>query len=840
MCAQQTPGDPSGLKNPGFEAPYTPVAPHSDSDNKNARIIGAVADGWGDNSNWADVRIDYAQETVNPHRGASCQRVSIARVASGACQFVQSVTLKKGHVYQVRVWLRGTSGAGISVSLRQGGTPYTTYAETRASVSPEWQEFRAAGLVGDDTTGLLMLRTEQPTTFWADDAQLVDVTQAASTAAPKAGNLLTGGSFEAGLSFGWSTRFQGPMRHAFGDPRPKIDPNDAAQGKQSLRCDIPEGDSVEIRSPVFTFNFGRVHTASVWLKASEPNVPVQIELQGTDIQKNVTVGKDWQRFAVSGTMPFKDYARLRLQCAAPEGGAGRTLWVDGAQVEERDAASPAYVPAMPVELTLRLDNPGHVVFDGDKAAVQIGVGPAAPRGARLRLTMVTLTGAQRSLPSVSLPRASVPLPVWDKKPRGVFKLTGTVVDAQGKALSAPVVLVWARLPRPRTIAPNNSYFGIHIPLSPYYIKLARAIGARWARLHDTSMIGKWAVEETAPGRFEFHDDGVTAAHDGGLAILGMLDGAPAWTTTKPREGGYWGLWNIPDKPDALGEWQTYVRTVTTHYKGRIDTWEVWNEPWGRWWLGSDNPNATPQLYAQLMQLADTTAHAANPNVQIVGVDTYRGSDEAWTEPVLKASGTNAYDIFSFHDYNDSLCGGPDNFALAEARTFDALQSKYGTPKPLWDTEGGLFSGGSFYAPETGGLPAQDQPAYIVRYDVCMMGAGVRKFFPYAAPTDPAMGDIETSLTEYDRAVKPLLAARAVLASLVDGAGRPVRSEPVKGMDDYTFPAQNGKRVSVVWSYDGTPHTLPVPKGARALDIWGNALPAGKAVTVGVEPVYLVR
>lgn len=828
------------LQNPGFEAPYPPVASSSDAANLKAKITGTVAQGWQDNSNWADVSVDYGADTSNPHRGASDQRVTITRVAGGAVQFVQPVRLQKSHAYELRVWLRGTPGTSISISLRQSGAPYATYAEGRAAVSPEWREFRAAGIVGEDAAGFLMLRVAEPMTFWADDARLVDVTAASATTTPKAGNLVTGGSFEAGLSFGWSARFQGPMRHAFEDPRPSIDAKTAAEGRQSLRADIPEGDSVEVQSGVFGFNFGRAHTASVWLKASEANVPVQIGFADTDVGTTATVGTQWQRYTLTGTLPFKDYARLRLYCQAPEGGTGRTLWIDGAQVEERATASAGYVPAAPVELTLRLARPGSVVFDGENPPVQVGLGPPVPRGARLRLSMENLSGRRQALPDVSLPRAAFPLPTWGGRARGVFKLTGTVVDAGGRALSAPVALVWSRLPKSKAIAPAQSFFGIHIPLSPYYIALARAVGARWARLHDTSMIGKWAVAETSPGHFEFYDEGVTAAHEAGLSILGMLDGAPAWTTTKPREGGYWGLWNIPDKPDALAQWTTYVQTVTSHYKGRIDAWEVWNEPWGNWWITSGNPNATPQLYGQLQQIAYKTAHAANPNALIVGIDTTRGSDENWTDPALKASGPAFYDVFSFHDYNDVLYGGPTSMAQSQANRFNELQAKYGTPKPLWDTEGGLFGVGSFYAPETGGMPVQEQPAYIVRYDVTMMAAGVRRFFPYAVHTDPVMGGTETVLTEQDRAVKPLLAARAVLASLVDGAGRPTRIEPVKGVDEYTFPPQNRKAVSVLWSYDGATHALPLPKGVQALDVWSNPLPKGWTVSVGVEPVYLVR
>jgi hypothetical protein len=188
--------------------------------------------------------------------------------------------------------------------------------------------------------------------------------------------------------------------------------------------------------------------------------------------------------------------------------------------------------------------------------------------------------------------------------RGMWKMQAQVVDAQSKALSAPAQLIWARLPRPREIDAKNSFFGTHIQLSPYYIQMARAIGTRRVRLHDTSMLGKWPVAEVEPGQFRFYDEGVTAAHNGGLRILGMLDGAPAWTSTKPREGGYWGIWNIPDKPDALPQWERYVRTVAGHYKGRIDDWEIWNEPWGNWFQGA---GGSAELFGQLTKIAYAAA-----------------------------------------------------------------------------------------------------------------------------------------------------------------------------------------------------------------------------------------
>jgi hypothetical protein len=353
------------------------------------------------------------------------------------------------------------------------------------------------------------------------------------------------------------------------------------------------------------------------------------------------------------------------------------------------------------------------------------------------------------------------------------------------------------------------------------------------------MLGKWPIAEVEPGQFRFYDEGVTAAHRGGLRILGMLDGAPTWTSSKPREGGYWGIWNIPDKPGAVAQWENYVRTVTGHYKGRIDDWEIWNEPWGDWFRGA---GGSAELFGQLSRTAYAAAKSANPNVYVIGIDTYRGHED-WTNAVLSHAGPQHYDGFSFHDYNDALYGGPQAVPQDNAAHFLAIQKAYGTPKPLWNTEGGLFGVGSWYAPETGGLSATIQPAYIVRYDVTYMAAGVKAFFLYAIHTDGGMGEIETRTNEHDRAVKPILAARAVLASLVDGLGQPQRSEPAKGVDHYTYPrdAKQGRSVSVLWSYDGAPHSVPVPRGVRVLDVWGNSVrPQSGKVTITPEPIYWLR
>jgi hypothetical protein len=633
----------------------------------------------------------------------------------------------------------------------------------------------------------------------------------------------------------------GDTRWEHVDNRGTIDDQVAKVGKQSYRVDLSGGRSVELHAPIVHPNIGRPIVVSAWIKASRPDTWVRMELEKTGLVTDVSVGESWQRVTLAGTMPFQRWTRLNLYARAPESVPSSeeqalSVWVDGVQIEEATTPSDEYRDQAANAFTLRLARPGSIVFDGEDAHIDLSFETPPPQGSRLHLEYRDVFGGEHSLPTVAMPAATIPLPILAKRPRGVFKLRAVLESAQGEALSAAVDLVWARLPRPRAIDAKRSYFGIHIPLRTEYCEIAAAIGARWVRLHDTSMLTKWAVAERAPGEWLFYDESVDAAHAAGLAVLGRFDGAPTWVASKPREGGYWGIWNVPDLPGSDEQWASYVRTMTEHYRGRIDAWEMWNEPWGEWWLGA---GGTPQRYAELMRIAYRTAKAANPQATILGVDTYSGHD-AWHDQVLAAIGTADFDGFSFHDYSDALYGGPESAALLEAQKFNAAQAAHGAVKPLWNTEGGVLAMGSFYAPETGGMDVRHQLSQAVRYDVTMMAAGVQVFCSYAIHSDPGMGTTMNG-TEFDRAIKPYLAARAVLASLVDGAGMPQRSEPLPGVDWYGYPARDGSAVQVVWSYDGEPHELPVASGEEVLDVLGNPIEvSGATFTVGVEPVYVIR
>ena len=64
---------------------------------------GDIANGWKDNSGWADLKLKYDEETKTAHAGKA-QKIDCLSFRFGAVQFVQpGVSLVKGRSYEIRI-----------------------------------------------------------------------------------------------------------------------------------------------------------------------------------------------------------------------------------------------------------------------------------------------------------------------------------------------------------------------------------------------------------------------------------------------------------------------------------------------------------------------------------------------------------------------------------------------------------------------------------------------------------------------------------------------------------------------------------------------------------------
>ena len=185
--APATTGLPAGsvfLTNRDFEGDYAAYqpSPGAKPDAMKAKVSGSVASGWFDNSDWADVTLEYAPDTVKPYGGSKSQRITVRQIgASGSqLQFAQRVQLTRGSAYTFSLYVRAEKETPLSIAIRPeaGGEPY---ANTDATAGPEWKRIEAKGVATGDGGTFVMVFLREPATIWVDDANLIDRNAATTT-----------------------------------------------------------------------------------------------------------------------------------------------------------------------------------------------------------------------------------------------------------------------------------------------------------------------------------------------------------------------------------------------------------------------------------------------------------------------------------------------------------------------------------------------------------------------------------------------------------------------------------------------------------------------------------
>jgi O-antigen ligase len=121
----------------------------------------------------------------------------------------------------------------------------------------------------------------------------------------------------------------------------------------------------------------------------------------------------------------------------------------------------------------------------------------------------------------------------------------------------------------------------------------------------------WAAIEPAPGAYDWEPwDALVQAitdHPTGLALIAVLDTAPAWASGVPTEE-----WDAtpPANPTDLAR---FAATFAARYGERIDVYQIWDEPnLSSHWGGRD---VNPAGYATLLQAAAEAIRAADADGQ---------------------------------------------------------------------------------------------------------------------------------------------------------------------------------------------------------------------------------
>jgi len=798
-----------------------------------------IQKGCRNNYEWGKKEMTVKIDRPADGHGAS-QLFDIRSISSGAMQyFVTGFAIRRGYYYTVSFRAKGEMDGSASVQVRKIAKPWNTYI-SGLSFTPEkaWRTYSFTGKAPTDVDGDIAVTfgSGTPGQLWIDDIRIEEFQEAPDSVNINRnplvkGNLLPRSSFEGKVDYLWTSGIYAGADGEWEDPQVyRAEGGYCGQYAMAIPAATTEG-TVFCRSFWVPVAAGSPYTFSIYLKGSRPKAVVDVQINarqggGRLGGGRLTLSDHWQRYSFTSMPIPADVSDVYISFTAPA--RNGTVFADAAQLEAGSAATD-FKPAFPYELYA--DTAGfrsNISTWGEPLKVNLRAAAAIKNGSRktlpVRLSVMAFPAHQVMERTLELPLGSeFPLEI-DTALNGLFRVRLTPLDP---ALAAPQEILLARLPPPRSTGRDSS-FGTHITVRPFFIDYARRIGMKWTRFHDSTIITKWKGAEPKPGDYRFYDKQVDAVIAAGINILGLPDYPPEWAKKNNAA-------NVID----LDAYRNLCRRLAEHYKGRIDYWEVWNEPYIKYFY-----SGTPKQYGQVLAVGADAFRAGNSAAQVLGFCT-EINDIGYAEQI-PAADRQKIDILSFHCYFQNLTGGGKGGFRQEVDAYlDFLKPV--KPREIWNTEGANreLGANSFYS----FMPAipenlnEQAAAFGARVWVEQRKGGIDKLFLYTlhqSDTITYYGGYK-KLIGFDRSVTPAAAATATAAWCIDG----LKCLPLKqrhGIVQGLF--ADGKRSCWVVFDDNSVtgrcmfNTDKLPAGTRVIDVMGNP-PTKSQLEIGIMPYFVL-
>jgi hypothetical protein len=166
----------------------------------------------------------------------------------------------------------------------------------------------------------------------------------------------------------------------------------------------------------------------------------------------------------------------------------------------------------------------------------------------------------------------------------------------------------------------------------------------------------------------------------------------------------------------LNDWRDYVRAVGTRYKGRIHTYEIWNEPDRvHAWLGDMD------TMVQMVRDASSILKGIDPTITIVSPSPTTSNGVAWMRDFLSKGGGKYVDVIGYHFYVQK--GNPEAMVPIIQKVRAVMEQNGVGDKPLWNTEAGWLDA-NFFSDD-------QQAAFVARSYIVNWAAGVSRYYWYA-------------------------------------------------------------------------------------------------------------
>jgi polysaccharide biosynthesis protein PslG len=144
------------------------------------------------------------------------------------------------------------------------------------------------------------------------------------------------------------------------------------------------------------------------------------------------------------------------------------------------------------------------------------------------------------------------------------------------------------------------------PTTARDLQLAKDGGFHWVKQRF-----EWRnIEGRGKGSFEWDEPDriVDAISQAGLKVVARLDNQPQWASSSIQ-------WPGSGPPDNPKDWTDFVTALASRYKGRIQAYEIWNEPnLDREW-GGKTPD--PKAYTAMLTASYQAIKAADPQAIVI-------------------------------------------------------------------------------------------------------------------------------------------------------------------------------------------------------------------------------
>ncbi len=277
-------------------------------------------------------------------------------------------------------------------------------------------------------------------------------------------------------------------------------------------------------------------------------------------------------------------------------------------------------------------------------AIVLGLAPSFPSFA------FSLTGEEETLPQI----------------RGLLDLTGQAIRPP-LDLRPDVSIAHADV-NPYGI---NTFLQLEVEPAKRekQVQLIAEAGFHWIRQefpwYDIEIHGQGDFEDRRHGAaisaWEKYDGIVDLADQYGLEIIARLSSPPSWTRADGDARGAFA------PPDRFADYADYAAAVAGRYRGRIRTYQIWNEPniypeWGE-------QNVDPEAYTQMLCAAYAAIKNADPEAVVLAgavapTNELTGAnlnEFVFLQRMYDAGAGACFDIMSVQGYG--LWSGPTDHRL---------------------------------------------------------------------------------------------------------------------------------------------------------------------------------